>query len=194
MGVAALAAIEANDVLVFDRSPQATNAIMLHMVAYGVTNMAAFLVVSTVYDATGKEAIRDFAGLARRAPGLAMVFAAALFSLAGLPIFAGFTTKFYLFTASATQGLLWLAALAIVMSFVSLYYYLMVIRQMYIEKAEDPPPIRVPRLTFGILGVLMVAMIFVGIYPAPVMEFIQSASETLFSSEGVLRLAQNVGG
>jgi NADH-quinone oxidoreductase subunit N len=165
---------------------------MLHLVAYGVTNMAAFLAVSTVYNATGKEAIRDFAGLSRRAPGLAMVFAVALFSLAGLPIFAGFTSKFYLFTATAAQGLLWLAGLAILMSLVSLYYYLMVIRYMYIEKANDPTPIRVPRLTFGVLGVLMIGIIFMGVYPSPVMEFIQSASDTLFSSEGVLRLSQVV--
>ncbi len=193
MGIAALAAIETNDVLAFDHSHLATNAIMLHLVAYGVTNMAAFFAVSTVYDATGKETISDFAGLARRAPGLAMVFAVALFSLAGLPIFAGFTSKFYLFAAVATQGLLWLAGLAIVMSLVSLYYYLMVIRQMYVEKADDPTPIRVPRMTVGVLGVLLVGMVFMGVYPAPVMEFIQSASDTLLSSEGIVRLSQVVG-
>ena len=68
----------------------------------------------------------------------------------------------------------------------------MVIRYMYIEKANDPTPIRVPRLTVGVLGVLMIGIIFMGVYPSPVMEFIQSASDTLFSSEGVLRLSQVV--
>lgn len=192
MGIAALAAIESNGLLNFDRSHLAANAVMLHLVAYGVTNMAAFFALSTVYNSTGGEFVKDFAGMARRAPGLAMVLAVALFSLAGLPIFAGFTSKFYLFTATAAQGLLWLAGLAIFMSLVSLYYYLMVIRQMYVEEAEDPTPVRVPRLTFGTLSVLLVGIIFVGVYPAPVVEFIQSASDSLFSSEGVLRLAKGL--
>ena len=180
MGIAALAAAGSNGELSLDRSHLATNAIMLHLVAYGVTNMAAFLVVSIVSTASGGETLSHFAGLARRAPGLAMVMAAALFSLAGLPIFAGFTSKFYLFTATAAQGLLWLAGLAILMSLVSLYYYLTVIRQMYIEQADGPSPVAVPRLTFGILAVLFLGITLVGVYPAIVMDFIQSASEAVF--------------
>ena len=186
MGIAALAAVGQEGDLLLDRSHLATNAIMLHLVAYGVTNMAAFLVVSTVTASSGDEKISQFAGLARREPGLAMVMAAALFSLAGLPIFAGFTSKFYLFTATASQGLLWLAGLAILMSLVSLYYYLMVIRQMYIEPVADASPISVPRLTFGVLSVLFVGMVLLGVYPALVMDFIQSASEALFSTEFAL--------
>lgn len=193
MGIAALAADGANGGLAFDRSHLATNAIMLHLVAYGATNMAAFLAVGTVYNALGGEAMTHFAGLARRAPGLALVLAVSLFSLAGLPFFAGFTSKFYLFTATAAQGLLWLAGLAILMSLVSLYYYLMVIRQMYIERGDDSTPIPVPRLTAGVLGVLLAGMVLAGIYPAPVMEAIQSASETLLSSEYVLSASQVMG-
>ncbi len=185
MGVAALTAFSSGE-LSLDRSHLATNAIMLHIVAYGVTNMAAFLVVSTVSNSVGSESVSAFAGLGKRAPGLAMVMAVALFSLAGLPIFAGFTSKFYLFTATSAQGLLWLAGLAILMSLVSLYYYLMVIRQIYIEKTDDPSPIGVPRLTFGVLAVLFVGMIVVGIYPALFMDFIQSASDALFANEFAL--------
>ncbi len=186
MGIAALAAIESNGELALDRSHLVTNAIMLHLVAYGVTNMAAFLVVSTVSNASGDESVSAFSGLSRRSPGMAMVMAAALFSLAGLPIFAGFTSKFYLFTATASQGLLWLAGLAILMSLVSLYYYLMVIRQMYIEPGDGRAAVAVPRLTFGVLVVLFVGMVLMGVYPALVMEFIQSASEALFSTEFAL--------
>ena len=148
--------------------------------------MAAFLVVSTVCSGSGDESISSFSGLSRRSPGTAMVMAAALFSLAGLPIFAGFTSKFYLFTATASQSLLWLAGLAILMSLVSLYYYLMVIRQMYIEPGDDGAVVAVPRLTFGLLTALFVGMTLVGVYPAVVMDFIQSASEALFSTEFAL--------
>ena len=188
MGIAALTATGSNGELALDRSHLAANAIMLHLVAYGVTNMAAFLVVSTVSAVSGGEILSHFAGLARRSPGIAMVMAAALFSLAGLPIFAGFTSKFYLFTATASQGLLWLAGLAILMSLVSLYYYLMVIRQMYIEPAHEPESsvVAVPRLTYGVLGVLFVGIVLLGVYPAVVMDFIQSASDALLSTEFAL--------
>ena len=177
MGVAALVAIDADGNASVETSSLATNGLMLHLVAYAVTNMAVFMAIAAVYNATGKEAISDFAGLAQRAPMVAMVLAVAFFSLAGLPIFAGFTSKFYLFTAAATQGLLWLAGLAIVTSLISLYYYLVVVRQMYIETAEDPTPISVPWLTTAALGVLFAGIVLLGVYPAPLMEAIQAASD-----------------
>ena len=190
LGVAALAAVDSDGVVSVELSHLASNGIMLHLVAYAITNMAAFLSITAIYNVTGKEEIRDLAGVARRAPYVALVFAAALFSLAGLPIFVGFTSKFYLFTAAATQGLLWLAGLAIFTSLVSLYYYLQVIRQMYIEPAEDPTPMQIPRLTLGVLAVLLIAMVFVGVYPAPLVEAIQHASDVILSSDGVMQLTQ----
>ena len=81
-----------------------------------------------------------------------------------------------------------MAGLAILMSLVSLYYYLMVIRQMYIESGDDTATVVVPRLTYGVLAVLFVGMLLVGVYPALVMDFIQSASDTLFSTEFALSL------
>ena len=192
LGIAALAAVDGDRRISVQMSHLAANGVMLHLVAYGITTMAAFLSVSAIYNATGKEEIQDFAGMARRAPAVAMVFAASLFSLAGLPVFAGFTSKFYLFNAAAVQGLLWLAGLAIFMSVVSLYYYLLVVRQMYIETAPDPTPIRVPRATLGLLGVLLLGMVFLGVYPAPLMDAIQNASDAIMSSDGVIRLAQAV--
>jgi NADH-quinone oxidoreductase subunit N len=189
MGIAALAAVGPDDRVQLQLSHLASNGLMLHLVAYGVTNLAIFLGITVVYNATGKDDIADLAGLARRAPFVAMVMAAALFSLGGLPIFAGFVSKFYLFTAAAAQGLLWLAGLAIFTSLVSLYYYLNVVRQMYIEEAEDPARIAVPRLTLGVLAVMFVAMIFLGVYPAPLMDAIQHASDAILSSPDALGLA-----
>ena len=85
-------------------SPLASDGVIFHLAGYGVTNLAAFLCVIIFYNATNREDIAGFAGLADRAPYLAMALAVALFSLAGLPFFAGFTTKFYLFTAAAEGG------------------------------------------------------------------------------------------
>ena len=190
MGVAALAAVDSEGRISVEFSRLATNGVMLHLVAYSVSSMAAFLSVIAIYNVTGKEEIVDFAGVARRAPTVAMVFAASMFSLAGFPIFVGFTSKFYLFNAAAAQGLIWLAGLAMFTSLISLYYYLVVIRQMYIEPAEDPSPLPVPRLTLGVLGVLAIGMLLLGVYPAPLMEAVQNASDVILSSEGALKLAQ----
>ncbi len=121
---------------------------------------------------------------------MALVFTVALFSLAGLPIFAGFASKFYLFNAAAAQGLLWLAGLAIFTSLISLYYYLMIIKQLYIEPAEEITRFPIPRLTTGLLVFLMAAIVFLGVYPAPLMDAIQHASDVITSSDGVLQLVQ----
>ena len=177
MGVAALAAMGDGSL---ELSHLASNGIMLHLVAYAVTNMAAFLCLAAVFNITGRDDIAGMAGVARRAPVVGLVFAVSLFSLAGLPIFVGFTSKFYLFNAAAAQGLLWVAGVAIFASLISLYYYLMVVRQLYIEPAEESVSIPVPRLTLGVLGALFAGMIVLGVYPAPLMRAIQHASDALF--------------
>ena len=123
------------------------NGIIFYLVGYSVTNMMVFAALISFFNQTGGDEIADLAGLADRQPFLAAVLAIGLFSLGGLPIFAGFTIKFYLFTAVANEGFLWLAGLAIFGSLISLYYYLQVIRQMYIQPATpldeaagaDPP-------------------------------------------------------
>ncbi|HIO62662.1 MAG TPA: NADH-quinone oxidoreductase subunit N, partial [Dehalococcoidia bacterium] len=190
MGVAALAAVGDDGRIQLQLSHLASNGLMLHLVAYGVTNMAVFLGIAVVYNATGKDDIANLAGLSRRAPFLSAVMAVSFFSLAGLPIFAGFVSKFYLFNAVALQGLLWLAGLAIFTSLISLYYYLNVVRQIYVEDAPDPTPISMPKLTVGVMVVLFLAIIFLGVYPAPLMEAIQHASDALMSSESPIGSSQ----
>ena len=157
-------------------STAASNAVILHLVGYGVTTLAAFVSVIAVYNVTGKDEIKDFAGLADRNPFIAMALTVSLFSLAGLPFFAGFITKFYLFAAAAREDLLWLAGLAIVNSLISLYYYLMVIRQMYIEPAEDGSPLRLSAPTGGLLAALVLGTIAIGVYPSPLVDVIKTAT------------------
>ena len=116
------------------------NGVIFYLVGYSVTSMVVFAALIAFFNATGQEEIVDLAGLADRQPFLAMAVAVGLFSLSGLPIFVGFTIKFYLFTAVANEGYLWLAGLAILTSLISLYYYLQVIRQMYIQPAPAASP------------------------------------------------------
>ena len=160
-------------------SPLASNGLMLHLVGYSATNLAAFTAIIAFYNLEGKDEIPDFAGLGTRSPFLAASLTVSLFSLAGLPFFAGFITKFYLFTAAAQEGFLWLSGLAMTASVISLYYYLMVIKQMYIEPASADTPLRAPATIVGTLGVLVLAVLVIGVYPGPLVEAIQSATEAL---------------
>ena len=174
VGIAALSA----------ESHLGSNGVMLHLVGYAAANMVVFIGVISFFNATGKEEISDFAGLADTNPFMAATISIGLFSLAGLPFFAGFTTKFYLFTAAANQDLLWLAGLAIFNSLISLYYYLMVVRQMYIEPAPatnpHPPAITQTAVMAGLLTLTVLGVFFVGIYPAPVVDAAGAASAALF--------------
>ncbi len=160
-------------------SPVAATGVIFHLAGYAVTSLAAFLCIIVFFNATGKENIADFAGLAKRSPYVAMVLTVSLFSLAGLPFFAGFTTKFYLFTAVAQGDLLWLVALAITNSLISLYYYMMVMKQMYMEEPEYESSVPVTALSRGVLGLLLVGIIAIGVYPAPLVDAIDAARSAL---------------
>ena len=177
-------------------STLAANGIMLYLVGYSVTNLVVFAGLIAFFNTTGREMISDLAGLAGRQPFLAASIAMGLFSLGGLPIFAGFAIKFYLFTAIADAGFLWLAGLAIFSSLISLYYYLQVIRQMYIQPAwsapeenpEMPPEGVFPATSLtaapsavmlSVLGVGVAALIWIGVYPSPLLEPIEAASRAI---------------
>ena len=174
-------------------SDLASNGVMFYLVGYSITNLVVFAAIISFFNMTGKEMIADLGGLADHQPFLAACLGMGLFSLAGLPIFAGFTMKFYLFTAVAIEGFLWLAALAIFASLISLYYYLQVLRQIYIEPAppgengvamvdEHPALTRIPSLPLlTVLGTGTAAMIWLGVYPRPLIEVIEAASRALAS-------------
>ena len=121
-------------------SPLAASGVLFHLTGYVVNNLAAFCCLIVAYHHTQNEEMEAVAGLGQRAPAVALTLAAALFSLAGLPVFVGFVSKFYLFTAAAKGGLLWLVLLALLNSLVSLYYYLMVIKQAYLGHATEASP------------------------------------------------------
>ncbi|TMG07125.1 MAG: NADH-quinone oxidoreductase subunit N [Chloroflexi bacterium] len=165
-------------------SPESGSALVLHMMGYVVTNLAAFVCVIIYYNWTGKEEIKDFAGLRDTAPFLALSLSIALFSLAGMPLFAGFATKFILFQAAADQDLLWLAGVAVTMSFVSLYYYLVIIKEMFLGKAEAPLSVRVPWVEYGALALLVAGVLFIGLYPAPLLDWVDGSTADVFAGVG----------
>jgi len=165
---------------------QTSAGMMLHLAGYTVTNLGAFLAVIFYNNATGRERIAEFRGLSRRSIFLALALAACLFSLAGLPLFAGFATKFYLFSAAAASGMWWLVAFAIANSIVSVYYYLVIIREMFVAPSPDPEeertPLRIPLHANAALGVLVVLVLWIGLYPNPIVQAAEAGSRAIFGS------------
>jgi NADH-quinone oxidoreductase subunit N len=116
------------------------NTIVYFMLIYSLSNLAVFGVLSIVTNNTGKENMDDFNGFYATNPRLSLIMLLALFSLAGIPPVAGFFGKFFLFTAAASKGLYFLVLIAVLNATVSLYYYLLVVKAMFINKNETPIP------------------------------------------------------
>ena len=117
-----------------------TATIVYFVMIYIFSNLAAFGVVQAISLKTGKENMNDYEGLYRTNPNLSLVMMLALFSLAGIPPVAGFFGKFFLFTAAASEGYYLLVFLAVVNVTISLYYYLLVIRAMFLRTSDQAIP------------------------------------------------------
>jgi NADH-quinone oxidoreductase subunit N len=126
------------------------------------------------------EELDDYRGLSQRNPLLAATFALALLSLTGIPLTAGFVAKFYIFTA-AVQSRLWaLLIVGIVNSGVSAFYYLRVLVAMYTRTDAELEPLPAPkRASATALAVSVAAIIFLGIYPTPLIRLAQAAIRLL---------------
>ena len=108
------------------------------MLVYMVSNLAAFGVIGVIENRTGKLTIADYNGLYATHPKLSLVMTLAMFSLAGIPPFAGFFSKFFIFAAAAQQGYYILVLIALLNTIISLYYYLLVVKAMFINKNDTP--------------------------------------------------------
>lgn len=149
-------------------SVNAAQAILLYLAVYLFMNLGAFTVAALIYRQTGSEDIKSYAALGRRSPIAAICLSACLFSLIGLPPFAGFAAKFNLMGVLALNGGWWWALIAVIgaNTIVSLYYYVRVIKIMYLEPSEAPP-VQVNPLGLGLAvacAVMLFAM-FVGFWP-----------------------------
>jgi NADH-quinone oxidoreductase subunit N len=160
-------------------SPEGLQAILFYLVTYMFMNLGAFYIVILVANRSGNEEIGSFAGLGGRAPFIACALALFLFSLTGLPPFAGFIGKVYLFAALVKKGVYWLAIVAALNSAVSLYYYVRIVKAMFLEKATDTTefPVSVP--TGALVVILGVPTLALGLYWEPVIRMAAEASAKL---------------
>jgi NADH-quinone oxidoreductase subunit N len=157
-----------------------TATIVYFILVYVFTNLAAFGVVQAIALQTGKENRDDYNGLYRTNPNLSLVMMLALFSLAGIPPVAGFFGKFFLFAAAASKGYYLLVFLAVVNVTISLYYYLLVVRAMFIRKSDNPIPFFKSKIYMR-LGLLLTVLgiLVLGLY-SPLYDYIFELS-TIFN-------------
>lgn len=114
------------------------SALLYYIFVYVLSNIAAFGVIHVIEQASGKQSMDDYNSLYKTNPKLSVVMTFALFSLAGIPPFAGFFSKFFVFAAVASSGFYVLLFIALLNTVISLYYYLLVIKAMFINKNDEP--------------------------------------------------------
>jgi NADH-quinone oxidoreductase subunit N len=113
-------------------------SVVYFILVYIFSNLGVFGVIVLISARTGKESISDYRGLHRTNPFLSWVMAISLFSLAGIPPTAGFFGKFFLLMAGAGKGNYWLIGIAALNMVISLYYYLRVVKAIFMDKGEEP--------------------------------------------------------
>ncbi len=156
-----------------------TASIIYFVLIYIFSNLAAFGVVQAISLKTGKENMNDYEGLYRTNPNLSLVMMLALFSLAGIPPVAGFFGKFFLYTAAASEGYYLLVFLAVVNVTISLYYYLLVVRAMFLRTSDHAIPYFKNRLYMRLgLLVTVIGILVLGLY-SPLYDYIFELSKNL---------------
>jgi NADH-quinone oxidoreductase subunit N len=154
---------------------------VFYLGAYIITNLAAFAVVVLFAHTAGSEEIADYAGMSRRSPALALAMLVALLSLAGMPPMAGFVAKVFVFAAAVESGLIWLAVVGVLNAIIGLYYYLTVLKVVYLYRSEhEDKPIALPAPQALALALCVAGILLVGIVSAPWLTLAVQAASSLF--------------
>jgi NADH-quinone oxidoreductase subunit N len=158
---------------------------ILYLFVYTIMNLGVFgCIIALRRKGIQGDRLEDLNGLIKKAPGLTVMMTIFLLSLGGIPPTAGFIGKFYLFAGLIETGNPWLvrlAILAVLMTAVSLYYYINFVRAMFIEAETESQPINVAPSLMTALGIAVLLVMFIGIYPKPLIKGIQKAA----ASEGL---------
>ncbi len=159
------------------------DAVLFYLLTYLFANLGAFAVVIAFSQSTNSDEIEDYSGLNRRSPFLAFSMLVFLLSLAGVPPLAGFIGKIYVFVAAIQEGLFALITVGLVSIVISMYYYLIVVKKMYINEPVDPARILVPAPLKAVIYISLAGTFILGIWPQPFMNFAVSATD-IFSHLG----------
>jgi NADH-quinone oxidoreductase subunit N len=150
-------------------------AVLYYLGGYAFTNLAVFFVVIAVSIRVGSSDISAFNGLGRRSPMLAILMTVGVISLLGIPPTVGFMSKVAVFGAAVNTGLIWLAVLGVINSFISAYYYLKIIRAIFFEQAADETRIRADAPILAATTVAAAGAIVLGAAPWPLLRLAERA-------------------
>jgi NADH-quinone oxidoreductase subunit N len=152
------------------------DSVLFYLLAYLMANVGAFAVVIVFSNLTGSDRIEDYRGLARRAPFLAAAMLVFLLSLAGVPPFAGFIAKIYVFAAAMKEGLIALVCVGLVNIVISMYYYIVILKKMYINEPADRRPIPISASMQAVVLATLAGTVILGVYPGPFIEWAVSST------------------
>ncbi|HLE02530.1 MAG TPA: proton-conducting transporter membrane subunit, partial [Dehalococcoidia bacterium] len=157
------------------------SGVLFYLLAYGVTNLAVFIAVIAISERVGSDLIASYSGMARRSPVLALALAVGLVSLIGLPPTAGFVAKVYIFNSALQQGLAWLVVIAVLNSAVSAYYYLGVVKSMYLGQPSAGGGVSASRPVSLALALCSVGVLVMGIFPTAFLRLAEAAIRMITS-------------
>ena len=159
-------------------------SVVFYLAAYILTNLLAFGIVMAFSRITGLEDLKDYAGMSRRNPALALMMLAAFLSLAGMPPFGGFVAKVVVFAAGVQAGYVWLVVIGILNSVIGVYYYLNAMKYVYLYRMpgedEEQHPVALTRPYAIALVVLVIGVILIGTVFAPWFGWSDAAALNLF--------------
>jgi NADH-quinone oxidoreductase subunit N len=156
-------------------------SITYYVIVYLVTNLAAFGIAVIFWRAVGSDQISAYDGLSRRSPFLALAMLVAFLSLAGVPPLGGFIAKILVFAAAVEADLVWLAVVGVLNAIIGLYYYLIVLKHVYLYRSEDEDkPLPIARPHAVALAVCIVGIIVLGIVLQPWYAWTQLAAGAIF--------------
>jgi NADH-quinone oxidoreductase subunit N len=159
-------------------------SVVFYLAAYIATNLLAFGIVMAFSRVTGLEDLKDYSGMSRRSPWLALMMLSAFLSLAGMPPFAGFVAKVFVFAAGIQAGYVWLVIIGILNSIIGVYYYLNAMKYVYLYRMpgedEEDHPLPMTRPYAIALAVLTIGVILIGTIFAPWFSWSDAAALNLF--------------
>jgi NADH-quinone oxidoreductase subunit N len=157
-------------------------AILFYLLAYSVTNLAAFGAIALLGARDrGNDELRDYAGLWHTHPAVAALMTISLLSLGGLPPTVGFIGKWYIFTAAVSAGYYTLAIVGVLTSVISVFFYMRVVVMMYMADGQRTEPLpKVAGLGMAALAVAIVAIVWLGVLPTPVLDVAQASIASIF--------------
>jgi NADH-quinone oxidoreductase subunit N len=165
-----------------DRS-YAISSVAFYLFMYTFSNLLIFAGIVQFAESAGTEKISEYAGMQRRSPWLATAMTIGLLSLAGIPPAAGFFGKFFLFQAALEANLVGLAIIGVLNSIVALYYYLVVIKIMWVDKGVDEDkPIKLPAAMAWSLGISTIVVLWLGVLPQDVINWAREGADAIIQA------------